>query len=465
MNKKNFSIYKFFNFENRKAVIKKEIIGGFSSFLALIYIISVESNFLQSGSDTLTMHGIFLSTCLVLGIGTIIMGISTNTPTVATPSMGLNAIFAINIAKASNSSFELAMIATILSGLLLVIICCTKLLSILLRSIPDGLSLCITIGFGFFIAYVGLVKMHWVMIDQNNSLPIASLSNFKVFFPSIILGTIGIFLTLFFYFKKIPGGIAITMVIGLIACVILANIFSKSSAIISKNFSECIWRGWKYNNFNFLLNIKSMINEVFVSTRIWGNFTLYIAIFIFLIISIFNISSTSIIVAKYVAINDEEYKRLVQKQNKTFSFIYLASGLIGVSPATIAIESNVGISQGAKTGIASIFTGLFFLLTIAIYPIFRLMPNCMIGVASFYIGLLMSLNLAKIDWKKPEFGFSVFFVIIFSVITYNITNGIAFVFISYTLIMILTKKIRMLSKTIFAITILFLIYFILNTFI
>jgi AGZA family xanthine/uracil permease-like MFS transporter len=170
-----FAVERFFKFEQRKATWKKELLGGFTAFLALIYMINVENSFIGiAGEDSAGLHGIFLVTCLVLGVGSIVMGFCSNTPTLATPAMGLNAMFAFNIANTFDDKsvgITVAMLATMLSSVLLVIICYTKLLTFILKSIPQSLSIGITVAFGFFIMYVGLNSMGW--FDIANGMPVA----------------------------------------------------------------------------------------------------------------------------------------------------------------------------------------------------------------------------------------------------------------------------------------------------
>jgi AGZA family xanthine/uracil permease-like MFS transporter len=158
---------------------------------------------------------IFLVTCLVLGVGSIAVGFCSNTPTLATPAMGLNAMFAFNIANTFDDKsvgITVAMLATMLSSVLLVIICYTKLLTFILKAIPQSLSIGITVAFGFFIMYVGLNSMGW--FDIPNGMPVAGHEGLKTHWPGIIIGMSVIFCILLFHFKKIPGGSLIAMSVG-----------------------------------------------------------------------------------------------------------------------------------------------------------------------------------------------------------------------------------------------------------
>jgi AGZA family xanthine/uracil permease-like MFS transporter len=211
-----FAVERFFKFEQRKATWKKELLGGFTAFLALIYMINVESSFTGlTGANSAGLHGTFLITCLVLGVGSIAVGFCSNTPTLATPAMGLNAMFAFNIVSTfadKSVGITVAMLATMLSSVLLVIICYTKLLTFILKAIPQSLSIGITVAFGFFIMYVGLNSMGW--FDIANGMPVAGHEGLKTHWPGIIIGMSVIFCILLFHFKKIPGGVAVAMIVG-----------------------------------------------------------------------------------------------------------------------------------------------------------------------------------------------------------------------------------------------------------
>jgi AGZA family xanthine/uracil permease-like MFS transporter len=459
-----FAVERFFKFEQRKATWKKELLGGFTAFLALIYMINVENSFIGiAGEGSAGLHGIFLVTCLVLGVGSIAVGFCSNTPTLATPAMGLNAMFAFNIANTFDDKsvgITVAMLATMLSSVLLVIICYTKLLTFILKAIPQSLSIGITVAFGFFIMYVGLNSMGW--FNTSYGMPVAGHEGIKTHWPGIIIGMSVIFCILLFHFKKIPGGVAVAMIVGLIITVIVAN--TVDSTLVNDNFGASKWVGWKYaaEDLDFTYNFTHFMADGIKSSKVWSSATIYLSIFLFSIIALFNISGASyvIIMDDIAKVGTPEFDHEVKKQLRVMSAISVGTAAIGCSPIVNALETKAGMGQGSRTGVAAIFSGILYLAAIALLPIFKMIPSCITGAASIYIGFLMVANISNIEWKKPEFWIAMALMIVLSVVTYNIVDGIAVGFIAYALVSLFTGKAKQVSITMWILAVLFVAYFV-----
>jgi AGZA family xanthine/uracil permease-like MFS transporter len=459
-----FAVERFFKFEQRKATWKKELLGGFTAFLALIYMINVESSFTGlTGANSAGLHGTFLITCLVLGVGSIAVGFCSNTPTLATPAMGLNAMFAFNIVSTfadKSVGITVAMLATMLSSVLLVIICYTKLLTFILKAIPQSLSIGITVAFGFFIMYVGLNSMGW--FNTSYGMPVAGHEGIKTHWPGIIIGMSVIFCILLFHFKKIPGGVAVAMIVGLIITVIVAN--TVDSTLVNDNFGASKWVGWKYaaEDLDFTYNFTHFMADGIKSSKVWSSATIYLSIFLFSIIALFNISGASyvIIMDDIAKVGTPEFDHEVKKQLRVMSAISVGTAAIGCSPIVNALETKAGMGQGSRTGVAAIFSGILYLAAIALLPIFKMIPSCITGAASIYIGFLMVANISNIEWKKPEFWIAMALMIVLSVVTYNIVDGIAVGFIAYALVSLFTGKAKQVSITMWILAVLFVAYFV-----
>jgi AGZA family xanthine/uracil permease-like MFS transporter len=460
-----FAVERFFKFEQRKATWKKELLGGFTAFLALIYMINVESSFTGlTGANSAGLHGTFLITCLVLGVGSIAVGFCSNTPTLATPAMGLNAMFAFNIANTFDDKsvgITVAMLATMLSSVLLVIICYTKLLTFILKAIPQSLSIGITVAFGFFIMYVGS-QLNGMIWHCSYGMPVAGHDGLKTHWPGIIIGMSVIFCILLFHFKKIPGGVAVAMIVGLIITVIVAN--TVDSTLVNDNFGASKWVGWKYaaEDLDFTYNFTHFMADGIKSSKVWSSATIYLSIFLFSIIALFNISGASyvIIMDDIAKVGTPEFDHEVKKQLRVMSAISVGTAAIGCSPIVNALETKAGMGQGSRTGVAAIFSGILYLAAIALLPIFKMIPSCITGAASIYIGFLMVANISNIEWKKPEFWIAMALMIVLSVVTYNIVDGIAVGFIAYALVSLFTGKAKQVSITMWILAVLFVAYFV-----
>lgn len=222
----------YFQFETLGTTLKKEVVGGLTTFLALVYILSVNpaivSNSPSISNENIHMNyfGIFLSTAITAFFGTFIMGAVANIPVALTPTMGMNTLFTYSIAK-QGIGFEGAMIAIMFANILFTIITVTPVKETVLKALPRSLTLGFTLSIGFFIAYVGFQQM--TLYTMSNGLPVAALSKLKDTYPMILLGVGTLLLMLFFHFKKIPGGVAISILIGFVLVLLIANVVPESS--------------------------------------------------------------------------------------------------------------------------------------------------------------------------------------------------------------------------------------------
>ncbi|QEH61722.1 xanthine/uracil permease [Spiroplasma chinense] len=466
----NSMIAKFFGFSRLNTSLKKEIIGGVSTFLAMVYILSVEPSILSSavsvseGKANMSISGLFLATAFISFLSTFIMGISANVPIAVAPSMGLNAMFTYSVA-ANGIGYEGALFATLISGVLFCIITITKVRTMLIKALPKSLHLAIGIGIGFFIAYVGITNMGWV--KTLGGLPVADLNNFKMFYPAIILGTLVLFGAILLHYKKFVAPIALMMVIGFVIAVILANTIKNSEAI-TNSFGNSVFdkKDWNYKDLwsGFTFNIKSTFDEI-GNVKIWKNPTMYISTFVFTILTFFDATGTLTLVSNEINRNIKDPKEIPDSAMLIDGSSSIIGSLIGVSHTAAYSESCVGISQGARTGFASIITSIGFLISILLFPIFKMMPDTISGAATVFIGIIMIGNITEIEWKKPEISLSAFFTILFMIITYNIAVGVGMGLITYTLGCIGNKKAKEVHPVIWVLSILFIGYFVAFAFI
>lgn len=474
ISKEKFSIVKHFKFENLKATWKKEIIGGLSTFLALVYILNVQSDIMNGTTsifkgvfpdDYIPKGSIYLLTCIVIGVCTILMGLISNLPVVAAPGMGLNTMFAFSIASNSELGYEGGMIATMISSILFTIFSWTKLRQLISQAIPEVIHIGIGVGLGFFIAYVGLQNMGWVPMKDGHA--IAQMGDLKTMYISITLGMVSLFCMLLLQYKKIPGAVAIPMIVGMIISIFVVQFGPSNSSLISNNFSDTkiTFDSNSYKEFGQVGDVLGNVFKSFAKPQIWESPTLYVGSFIFLLVSIFDTNGVLTICS--VGISEKaDYRQLVISRGlKTVSVFSIGASMVGISPTIVTLESNVGINQGGKTGITAVIMGLCFLLMIPLYPIMRAMPKYEIGAASLFIGIMMGSHLKDIHFNEPRILVPVFMIIIFMVVTQDITNGVAMGIISYTLVSLMFGKVKEISPTLWVLTFLFIAYFILHGFI
>ncbi len=456
---------KFFKFQDLSTTVKKEIIGGITTFLSMVYILSVNPSILSnsksitSGFGNMPFDGIFLITAIVSFISTMLMGLIANLPVSLAPSMGLNSMFTFTIANNGGIGYEGALISVMISGILFVIISATKIRRLIINSIPNSIKLIITAAIGLFIAYVGFNNIGLFAISDG--LPVASIGDLTKNWSSILMGIFVLIIIILLFYKKIPGSIAIAILIGLILSIIFGFTFAKnwvnsSGLPIFPHLDKSSW------NYGQLKNVKEIFDNTylaFANKSIWTNPTMYIAISVFLIVCIFDTTGTLLGVNETI----KKYTPSYELSNRALladSIGVLTSSFICSAPVTSYIESTTGIEQGARSGFSSIIVSILFLLSIVLFPIFKLIPSCVVGAATIFIGMLMFASLKKIEWEKIEIVIAGFFIIILTITTYSLVNGLAFGLIFYTLAMFLFKKTKEINWFLYIVDIIFIIYFI-----
>lgn len=466
----NSKLAKFFGFAKFNTTLKKEIIGGVSTFLAMIYILSVEPAILGDApsvaGDGMTMDakGVFLATAIISFLSTFIMGLSANVPVAVAPSMGVNAMFTYSVAM-KGIGFEGALIATAISGLFFCIISITNVRRLLIKSLPKSLHVAIGLGIGFFIAYVGITNIGWV--TSNGGIPSASLNNLKEYYPGIILGTLVIFGAVVLHFKKFVAPIAVMMLVGFVFAVLFANVFPNDTAV-KNSLGAAIWDSskWDYKSLldGFVLNIKRTFQEI-GNASMWSSPTMYVTIFVFTILTFFDATGTLTTVVNEVNRDAKQKREIPMAAMVVDGASSVVGSFVGLSHTAAYAESCVGISQGAKTGFAAIITSIGLLLSTVLFPIFQMLPSCISGAATVFIGIVMISNITDIEWNKPEIALSSFFTILFMIITYNIAVGIGLGMITYTLGCCANKKVKEIHPIIWVLDVFFVAYFIASAFI
>lgn len=462
-------IKNFFKFKDLKTTLKAELIGGLTTFLAVVYILGVEPNILHDASSFYDLNarmskgGIFISTIIVMFIGTIIMCLISNMPVLIGPGMGINAVFTYNVAS-TGLGYEGALISVMISSILLTIISCTKAREIIVKAIPTSMKFAIGTGIGMFVAYLGIKGIN--LVPNNNGVPIASLSKFNQTYPSILLGVLVLGLTYFLHFKKVPGGMVISLLTGMVIAALFANLMSSNSIVNTpNNYVAAKWHGWEYGDFNgFVTNLKSTY-KAFAEKEIWASPTLYISMFIFLFVCFFDATGAIYSISEQISQQSGVKYELNKKALLADVLAGIPAGFLGVSATTTVIESTAGISQGARTGVAGIFAAILLSCGVALYPIFSMIPSCVSSASLIFVGSLMVRQIKSIEWSKPEFAISSFFGILGMIVTFSITNGIALCFVSYVFISLITKKAKLVHPAMYIVSICFVGYFVLQAFI
>lgn len=465
-NKAIRGIEKFFQFDTLGAIMKKEIIGGLATFLSLVYILSVQPGLVSltesitPGGENMNYFGIFFATAIASGVGCMFMGLFANVPVAVSTTMGINTLVAFTVGNAGGLGYEGALIVTMISSVLFVTLSLTPLRTKILRVIPREIILAIGIGIGVFISYIGFQGMGWFSTTTAGP----SLGDLSQNWLAIVLGmtTLGIILIL--SFKNIPGAVAIGIVAMFVVALIIANLLPSDSHWISNggylanaNFKQN--GGWEYD-FAGLVSNWDHTFSAFKNMDIWSNPIFYVSVFIILLMNFFDATGTLATFTHQLNKNTNQHHEISNKAMIVDASGTMIASLMGTTPLGTFVESSVGIQQGARTGFAAIINGLLFFAAIALFPIFKAIPQCITGAACVYIGIMLFKEAEIVQWTKMEFVVPTFLTVVFMISSYEIANGIAIGFISYAFMMLIMKKGKELNWIMYVLALLFIAYFI-----
>lgn len=475
----------FFKLQENGTTVRKELLAGATTFFAMVYIIFVNPQMLsQTG---MPWGGVFLATIFAAVIGTLVMGLFANVPYAQAPGMGLNAVFVYTVCFSLDFSWQAALAMVFICGILNIVITVTKIRKMIIKAIPKSLQNAIGGGIGLFIAYIGFKNAEWLKftvgtfddstgaIVANSSDIVPALTNFSTAAPIIAL--VGLIITIVLLVLKVKGsiliGIATTTVIAVVVKLIMgvdADYFMDFTAFGSANaFFGNIGDSFTGLGKTFGAAFYQGIPDLFADIAKLP--LALLAIFAFSLSDTFDTIGTFIGTGRASGIfSDEDIKDLENstgfksKMDRALFADAIATSVgavLGTSNTTTYVESAAGIEAGGKTGLTSVTTAMLFLLCIVISPIAGLVPGIATAPALIVVGIMMAGSLREINWHDFEEAVPAFLTVALMSFAYGITTGIAFGFIFYVIIKLLTGKIKEVHPILYVSAGLFLIYFVL----
>lgn len=433
---------KLFHLKEHGTNVKTEILAGITTFLAMAYILAVNPAIL--GQAHMSHQGVFLATAISAGAASIFMGLMANYPVSLAPGMGVNALFTYTIVGQMGLSPEGALACVFVSGIIFVIITVTNIRRMIINAIPAQLKLAIGAGIGFFVAFVGLKNAGIVVASEST---FVSLGNFKN--PTVLLALFGIIITLVLLVKNKPAAVFYGLIITAIVGVVFGSIFGLKgmpqlpSKIVSVNFDFSLV-GAFVRGFNEMLTHPQCI----------------VAIFSLLFVDFFDTAGTLVAVASKADLIDENGELVnVERALLADAVGTVFGSMIGTSTVTSFVESTSGVGVGGRTGLTACTTGICFLLTVFFYPVLSMITDAVTAPALVIVGILMASQLKDIKWDNLIFAASGFVTIIFMILGYSISNGIALGFIVYVISMIATGQAKDINKMVWVLFLLFTAYF------
>jgi AGZA family xanthine/uracil permease-like MFS transporter len=445
-------IEKLFKLKENKTDVKTEVIAGITTFMTMAYILAVNPSMLSAAGMDST--AVLIATCLASFVGTAAMALMANYPFALAPGMGLNAYFAYTVCLGMGYDWRVALLAVFAEGIIFIILSLTNVREAIFNAIPSTLKKGVSAGIGLFIAFVGLQGAYLIVNDDSTLVTYVKFSsNFHTEGICAILSLIGLMVIAVLYIHNIKGsiliGIVTTWALGMICQAtgiykadIDAGFYSlyptfaiTDFSALGKTFGQCF--------MGDLSNV-NIINFIVV-------------LFAFLFVDMFDTIGTLVGVATKADMLDEDEKLPRVKQALLADAIATSVGAVfGTSTTTTYVESSAGVGAGARTGLASMVTGLLFLVAIFFAPIFTAIPGFATAPALIFVGFLMVSAIVGVDFSDLSEAIPAYLCMLAMPLAYSISEGIAIGVISYVVINLCTGKTKKITPLMYVLAVLFI---------
>ena len=446
---------KLFKLKEHKTDVKTEVLAGVTTFMTMAYILAVNPSIL--GDAGMNTNAVLLATAIASFIGCICMAFMANYPFALAPGMGLNAYFAYTVCIGMGVSWQTALLAVFVEGIVFIVLSLTNVREAIFNAIPLTLKTAVSAGIGLFIAFIGLQNAK-IVVNSDATLVTyqAFRANFSTEGITALLAIIGVLITAYLVIKKVKGdifiGIIVTWVLGMLCQAIGIYVPNPEAGWYSlfPNFSA----GWDFAALGetFGAVFKADVSEI-------GIANLIVVVFAFLFVDIFDTLGTLIGVASKADMLDKEGKLPKIKGALMADAVATTSGaVLGTSTVTTFVESASGVAAGGRTGLTAIVTGLLFLLSIVFSPLFLSIPSFATAPALIVVGFYMMCNVVKINFNDYIEAIPAYLTILFMPIMYSISEGIVIGVISYTVLVLVSGKAKekKLSPLMYVLSILFI---------
>ena len=426
---------KLFGFDSTKTTVRTEIVAGITTFLTMSYILAVNPTMFGE-LDGMPMGSVFTSTALAAIVGCLAMALIGKLPFGLAPGMGLNAFFVYSVCMGMGYSWQFALTAVLIEGLIFIVLTLTNVREAIVDAIPMSLRNAIGAGIGLFIAFIGLKSAGVVVDDGATLVALGDITS-----GSALLAFIGLIITGFLYARNVPGaillGILITMIIG-----------------IPLGVTE----------FKGVMSVPESISPIFCKFEFDKIFSvdMLVVVFTFFFIDMFDTVGTLVGVCTKANMIDE--KGNIQRVKQAFmadSIATTVGAVLGTSTTTTYVESAAGVAQGGRSGLTAFVVGGCFVVALFFSPLFLSIPSAATAPALIIVGLLMMEQVKNIPFDDFSESIPAFVCMIMMPLTYSISNGILIGMITYVLMNVICGKFKKLSPAIYVLAVLFILKYIL----
>lgn len=422
---------KIFGFNPKETKIRTEIMAGVTTFLTMAYILAVNPNIL--GDTGMDKGALFTTTALMAGLATIFMGVYAKLPLALAPGMGLNAFFAYSVCLVMGHSWQFALTAVFLEGILFILLTITNLREKIVEVLPDTLKKAISAGIGLYIAFIGLKSAN-IIVDN----PATLVSLGKISEGSALLGIIGIVVTSILLVKNIKGA----LLIGIIATTLIG---------IPLGVTQ----------FNGVLSAPPSIEPIFMKIQ-WDSILskdMFVIVFTFLFVDLFDCIGTVIGVTECAGMVKNGKIPHLKEVFVVDSIATTAGAIMGTSTVAVYVESAAGVNEGGRSGLTAVTTGIFFLLALFLSPLFLSIPVAATTPVLVLVGLMMMSSVLNVNFSDYSEAIPAFVCFLFMPLCYSISDGIVLGHLSYIFINLLSGNYKKVSVGMLILAAFFLIKF------
>ncbi len=442
---------KLFKLKEHGTNVRTEILAGITTFLAMAYILAVNPSYL-GGIPGASPAAIFMATAISAAIATICMAFFANYPVALASGMGLNAFFAFTVCGAMGCSYQVALTAVLVEGIIFIVLSLFKFREALVNKIPANLKFGITAGIGLFITIIALINAKVIVADPATTVALGDVGS-----PAVILSLVGLLIIGVLQGKKVPGGILIgiiiTWILGIIAELCGWYVTDPANGVYSV-IPNLSWDGIKSNfaapalfAFDFGYVAKNFASFVIV-------------VFTFLYTDIFDTVGTLIGVTQKAGLVKED-GTLPKAGGALMADAVgtVVGACLGTSTVTSYVESSAGVAAGGKTGLTALTTGIMFIIAIVFAPVFLAIPSFATTPAMLYVGILMLSAIKNMEFEGDVADvIGGFLAVVMMPFAYSIATGIMFGIVSWVILKVITGKIRDISAIMWVSFVLFAIY-------
>ena len=408
---------KFFHLKEHGTNVQKELLAGLTTFMTMAYILAVNPSMLGSIGNGMTPGPVFTATAIASGISSILMGLTANLPVALAPGMGLNAFFTYVVVTSMGYSWQLALTAVFLEGILFIVLSLLNVRRAIIEAIPGNLKKAVAVGIGLFIAFLGFTNSGIVVVGESG----LGLGELTKSVP--MLAIVGLVLIMILYSVKMPGAV----LIGILTITVIS---------IPMGVTK-IPPGWKPFS---LPHAPLLFRFEWSAVLSYKFFTVF---FTFLFVDIFDTVGTLVGICTQSRLIDKNGN--IPKVNNALlsdAIGTVIGAALGSSTVTCYIESSTGIAAGGRTGLTAISTGGLFLLSLVLSPLFLLIPSSATAPALIFVGFLMMAPVVEIEFSDPTEGLPSFLAIVMMPFANSIADGMAYGILSYTLLKSATGRFR-----------------------